>query len=56
MTKITRDLRSPYLPPQLDVEVFATEGGFQVTGSITESNGGGDNSIADPDVDYIEGW
>ena len=50
MSKKTKTL---YTPPQLEVEWHAVEQGFQTTGSITE--GGDDNSIADPD-DTIIGW
>ena len=50
MSKLTKRL---YTPPQLEVELYSVELGFQTTGSITE--GGDDNSIADPD-DTIIGW
>ena len=50
MSKLTKRL---YTPPQLEVELYSVELGFQTTGSITES--GDDTSIADPD-DTIIGW
>ncbi len=50
---MSKKIKTLYAPPQLEVELYSVELGFQTTGSITE--GGDDNSIADPD-DTIIGW